>query len=314
MGSWVMAVFKHIPGALALTLMALAPAAHAAESQFGYVYTTDLLPAGAREIEQWTTWRHQKAGGQFDLVEGRTEYEMGITDRFQLATYLNYAWAQANLNAPDGTTTPPETFAERLVDPHGKWRATKLIGTSVEGIYRIWSPYTDPMGLAVYVEPTFGKGLIKLESRLIAQKNYLDDRLVIAGNVTVEQEGRRLPADPSAAPGSEESVSRWDHESDVNFGLASSYRFAPGWSAGAELLNEREYSSFSLSNKFRTNAAYYFGPNIHYGARKFFVTATFLEQLRGARDYTNSGLVVGGRNYADDFERYRLRVKFGYYF
>ncbi|HYA28585.1 MAG TPA: hypothetical protein VEI95_07170, partial [Acidobacteriota bacterium] len=44
--------------------------AHAGESAFGFVITTDLLPKGGKEIEHWLTWRRQKAGGQFDLIQG----------------------------------------------------------------------------------------------------------------------------------------------------------------------------------------------------------------------------------------------------
>lgn len=61
----------------------------AEESQFGYVYTTDLLPKGQIELEQWATWRHQKIGGYFDDVGLRTAFEYGLTDRLQTALYAN---------------------------------------------------------------------------------------------------------------------------------------------------------------------------------------------------------------------------------
>ena len=34
--------------------------ARAGESVFGFLVTTDLLPKGGTEIEQWLTWRRQK--------------------------------------------------------------------------------------------------------------------------------------------------------------------------------------------------------------------------------------------------------------
>lgn len=52
-----------------LSLVLVASGALAEESQFAFVYTTDLLPKGAKEVEQWMTWRHQKVGS---LVGGRT--------------------------------------------------------------------------------------------------------------------------------------------------------------------------------------------------------------------------------------------------
>jgi hypothetical protein len=187
----------------------------------------------------------------------------------------------------------------------------------VEGIYRFLSPYTSPIGMALYVEPTIGPNLRELETRLIVQRNFHDDRLVIAGNITLAQELRRLPGDPSADPGSDEFVRHWDRESDVNFGIAASYRFAANWSAGAEFLNEREWAGFNpFDAGQRTNVAYYAGPSLHYGGRRFFVTGTLLVQLPWASDHANPapGFVVDGYTNADDFERYRLRFKAGFYF
>ena len=302
---------------LAIGSLALwATPAQADEPLFGFVYTTDLLPKGAKEVEQWMTWRRKKSRGSFDVWEGRTEFSYGLTDRLQVSLYANYAKTKTNLNNVDGTTAPPESFAEVQADPNSPLNASKYVGTSLEFIYRIWSPYTDPFGFALYIEPTIGRGLRELESKLVFQKNFLDDRLVFAGNITVAQEMRYLPGDPTAASDSEDALSHWDRETDVNFNIEASYRFARNWSAGLEFLNEREYSSFSLRPQNRTNSAYYFGPTIHYGGKQFFFTATFLEQLRGARDYANPppGFIVDGRTYADDFERYRLRVKAGFFF
>jgi len=207
----------------------------------------------------------------------------------------------------------PESFADYSYDAGSRFDESRFQGFSFEGIYRILSPYTDPIGLALYVEPTVGPNLRELESKAIVQKNFLDDRLVFAANLTLAQEMRWMKTDLN---GSGEPAS-WDRETDLNLGIGVSYRFAPNWSAGIELEHEREYSSFHLSKKYRTNVATYLGPNIHYGGKDFFVTATFLTQVGGGKDYASdagSSFVVGGRNYADDFEKDRLRIKAGYYF
>jgi hypothetical protein len=295
-----------------LTMLFTAPA-NAEESLFSYVYTTDLLPQGQKEVEQWLTQRHAKSRGSYDVWEGRTAIEYGVTDKFQVALYANYEKATANRNNVDGTTLVPETFADYSYDAGSRFDESRFQGFSFEGIYRILSPYTDPIGLALYVEPTVGPNLRELESKAIVQKNFLDDRLVFAANLTLAQEMRWMKTDLN---GSGEPAS-WDRETDLNLGIGASYRFAPNWSAGIELEHEREYSSFHLSKKYRTNVATYLGPNIHYGGKDFFVTATFLTQVGGGKDYASdagSSFVVGGRNYADDFEKDRLRIKAGYYF
>ncbi len=288
----------------------------AAESQFAYNYTTDLLPKGQKEIEQWFTWRHAKDQGKFDVWEGRTAFEYGVTDNFQAAFYLNYLKNKSYHNGIDGTTAPAENFAERQPGPDDKFNEQKFKSVSLEGIYRLLSPYKDPIGLALYFEPSVGQGIVELEGKIILQKNFFEDRLVIAGNITIDGELRHLPGDPDADVDTRDFEKHWDRESDANITMGVSYRFMPNWSAGFEFLNEREFSALTLRTANRTNNAYYIGPTLHYGAKDFFVTATFLNQLPWAHDYTGDdpSVIVGGRNYADDFERYRLRVKTGFYF
>jgi hypothetical protein len=188
----------------------------------------------------------------------------------------------------------------------------------VEGLYRIASPYTSGVGVALYLEPSIGPRTRELEARLILQKNFLDDRLVFAANATLGYEWRKLQGDPTADPASIDYLTHWDKETDVNFGLAGSYRFTSNWSFGTELQNEREFAGlnpFKAAN--RTNLAWYAGPTIHYGGRHFFATFTTLFQLPWAHDYANApadSLVVDGISNADDFEKYRFRLKIGYYF
>lgn len=307
-------IHRRASGALLFALsiaasgLGLSVAAHAEESQFGYVYTTDLLPQGAKEVEQWATWRHQKVAGYFDQIDGRTEFEYGMTDKLQLAFYANYVWARAYHNGPFEETTPPEPLSYDRPGPDDHYNAKRVVGFSGEAIYRIWSPYTDPLGVAVYVEPTVGPQFRELETKLILQKNFLDDRLVTAFNFTYAPEWRYDWADDAM------THKRWGEETDVNLNIAASYRFAPNWSAGVEFLNEHEYNSYNFSNE--SNDGYFVGPVIHYGGKKFFVTATFLEQLPWATHHSDTvpGAIVGGRIYDNDFERYRLRIKAGWYF
>jgi hypothetical protein len=294
---------------VAISLGALStPSLHAEESQFGYVYTTDLLPQGAKEVEQWATWRHQKVAGYFNQIDGRTEFEYGLTDRLQVAFYANYVWAEAYHNGPFEETTPPEPLSYDKPGPDDHYNARRFVGFSGEAIYRIWSPYTDPLGVAVYIEPTVGPAFRELESKLILQKNFFDDRLVTAFNFTYAPEWRYDTDD------NDPTRKKWGYETDVNLNLAASYRFAPNWSAGLEFLNEHEYNSYNFSKE--SNDGYFFGPVIHYGGKQFFITATFLEQLPWASTHSDTvpGAIVGRRIYDNDFEKYRIRIKAGWYF
>jgi hypothetical protein len=301
--------------AVASLVLALGGAAKADEPLFGYVYTTDVLPKGKMDVEQWMTLREGRSQGDFHVLQTRSEVSYGLTDRLQLSGYLNLAYADARGNTPTGETAPPEIFADYAADPGKRFNRGRLEGVSGELIYRLTSPYTAPVGLAAYVEPTIGPRTREMEYRLIAQKNFHDDRIVVAANLTLGHEWRYLHGDPSADPASEEFRDHWDKETDVNLGLAATYRFRENWFIGFEALNEREWAGLNpFKSANRTNVAYYLGPNIHYGGRHLFATATFLFQVPGAKDYANPapGFIVHGLTDADDFERYRLRVKVGY--
>lgn len=285
------------------------------EPVFGFISTTDLLPEGKSEVEQWVTWKGQKAHGSFNLIEGRTEYSYGLLDDFQLSGYLIYDWTQAHHNGVDGTTTPPEPFSPFFPDPDANFHSFMPIGVAVEGIWRVMSPYTDPIGLAFYVEPVVGHRFLEVEARAIAQKNFFDDRLIIAANFTYAPEIRYMPPDPSAPAGSVEAGYNTNVETDLNFGLGVSYRFAPNWSLGWEFQNEREVDGFAVfARSHWMGNAFYTGPTLHFGGEHFFATLSAWEQLPWANNYMNQPVIFKGRDYDVDFENFRMRLKLGWYF
>jgi len=311
--------FKPIPAYVAVSVLLFScPQAFADEPLTGFVYTTDLLPRDKFEMAQWLTWRAHKAVGEYDVVEGRTELEYGYSDRFQLAGYVNYEWARAyHDNVIDGTTLAPSTLSNLVVGPDQRLDVTRFTSFTTEGIYRFLSPYTDPVGLALYFAPSLGPDFGMTETRLVLQSNHSDDRLVLAFNLALAQQWHLVPGAPGVNPLTDSYNDYWNKTTDLNLGLAGSYRFARGWSGALELQNERGYAGFNpLKSNARTNVAYYFGPTLHYAGQHFFATATYVSQLAGARDYAHAepDFVVGGRSYSAGNERFRVRAKFGWYF
>jgi hypothetical protein len=292
--------------------------ASADEPLFGFIYTTDLLPKDQLEAEQWLTLREGRSEGTFHALQARTEVSYGLADDFQISGYLNFAWADVNHNTPSGETSPPEIFADYHADGNSRFEKGRFESASVEAIYRFLSPYTDGIGMAAYIEPSIGPRTFELENRLIVQKNFLDDRLVISGNVTLGYEWRYLHGDPEADMDTADFHDHWDKETDVNFGLAASYRVVSNWAIGLELQNEHEWAGLNpFRDSQKTNQAWYMGPTVHYGGEQFFLTLTTLVQLPEATDYANKGadsFVVDGITNADDFENLRVRLKVGLYF
>ena len=287
---------------VAAAVLSVAAPALAGESPFGYVYTTDTHPRGEREVEQWLTRRHGQSRGDYDLWQARTEIEYGITDRLQTALYLNYDHVSAFHNRADGTTGPG-AFVPDAADPDARYSRTFFQSFSSEWIYRLFSPYKDPIGLALYIEPSWGPDQRELETKLILQKNFLDDRLVWAANFTAAAEKERFHGE-------------WEREGELELTTGLAYQIVPRWHAGVEYRHHRGYAGRGFAADKRVYAASFLGPSVHYASRNWWVSATFLTQIANAKAYSDDARadVVGGRLYGEHHERNELRVKVGFTF
>ena len=82
--------------ALAVIFLFSFSIARADEAIFAWTYTTDLLPKGRWEFEQWMTARWKKEHGTYNVFDFREELEYGLTDNLQIALYLNHHYVDAN--------------------------------------------------------------------------------------------------------------------------------------------------------------------------------------------------------------------------
>ena len=60
--------------------------------------------------------------------------------------------------------------------------------------WRILNPLTSPVGVGLCIETTIGRLQDSLETKLIVQSNFLDDRLIVAGNLSFEMEREHYTA------------------------------------------------------------------------------------------------------------------------
>jgi hypothetical protein len=283
------------------------------EQIFGYLYTPDTLPKGSFEFEQWVTANYKQSQGDYLNLPMRSELEYGFTDDFQGSIYLNYSYINAYRNGVSGETGG--LGIPQNANPDARFTATRWDSVSAEFIYRILSAYKDPLGFGVYFEPAYGPRESELEGKLLFQKNFLEDRLVFAMNLNFEWEwekktGKLDPEGPEAAT--------TERESNFELQLGASYLFVPGWRAGLEYRNVNHYvghTLFSQSNK--EWQASFLGPNIHYGAKDWWMTLAALMQLRNAKGYNEEFQenIVSGRVYGDAATRYGgIRMRVGYNF
>ncbi len=277
-----------------------APPAMAGEGLFSRLYTTDLTPKGTFEVEQIVRDRDGRAFGHYDAQDFRTEVEYGVTNDFQASLYVNTNRMSAT-NAPDDD------------DPKGQTGFTRhnftLQSLSTEFIYRAVSPYKNRngWGLAFYLEPAYdfhdlhnglkyAPGTFELEGRIIIQKNFLDDRLIFAYNLTLEGESIRFSGRPDR-----------NSELDWNNELGVTYRVAPNLFVGAEFRNHNEYGNFDTHE----HSVFWAGPVIHYGGRKAWATLGWLRQFAGTPGYDDDGANIGGNLFLRSHELNEITFKVG---
>ena len=227
--------------------------AQADERFFTYVYESEVLPKGGWEFEQWLTYRKGFAGGDRRMSQHiwdfREEIEYGMTERLSTALYLNFRDKQTVARQPGLPDSNEFSFK----------------GVSTELKYQLTSPNTDPVGLALYVEPTYNGNEVELEYKLIASKN-IGDRWVVAANVSFEQEWEK-----------ERGATK--KESVLEFTAGVAHRFSPKWSAGLETRYHSVYEGVGLNNHLGTG--WFAGPNVHYGGSRWWATLAVLPQLGG---------------------------------
>lgn len=150
---------KHL--AVAILLLAWpTTAAFAGVRHFTFLYEAPTSAPGSVELENTVTWAHGSNGNGNDVFI-REEFEIGVTDRFQLGVYP-LDWSHPSSNG------------------------LEYNGGAVELIYNLSNPVIDPVGISLYQEISAARQHFELESKLIAQKNF--GRWIFDYNVTLEAE------------------------------------------------------------------------------------------------------------------------------
>jgi hypothetical protein len=224
--------------AVLLPSICLAGARH-----FTFIYEAPTSPAGSIESENWTTTRFSDG---FTEANFRHEIEIGITVHFQASIYF------ANWD-----------YTRR------ENRGAHYDSSSLELIYNLTNPVTDPIGISLYQEIGGGRRAFESETKLIAQKNF--GPLILAYNLTLEAEW--------------EDENLREHNGEIQQAFGASYELSPRVSVGAEMLHEvllPAWHSSEAENNF------FIGPNVSYRGNRWFATVTALAQTtrtEGEADY-----------------------------
>ncbi len=127
---------------------------------FTFLYEAQTSAPGSVGLENTVTWAHGSSESKNDVFM-REEFEIGITDHFQIGLYP-LDWSH---HTEDGFTYD---------------------GGAIELIYNLSNPVIDPVGISVYEEISAARRHFESESKLIAQKNL--GRWIFDYNATLEAE------------------------------------------------------------------------------------------------------------------------------
>jgi hypothetical protein len=269
-------------------LLASPTPAGADEPMFGYVNTTDLLPKGKWQLEQWASLKVGDGPGRYRAIEGRSELDYGAADDLQLTAYLTYSHLDSRLTAEEALAAGATTVGRRV--------HTTLDSVTGEAIWRLASPYLQPVGLALLADVTAGRERPVFGLKAIAQKNFREDTLILAANARVEFGEREL----SPVTLTRRAVRR------TELSLGASYRFRPNWSGAVELRHRRRHVEGGLQR-----TALFLGPSLHYGGERWFCTMTALVRVSSRLSRPRPDEFLSGRALLAESARWdglRLRV------
>ena len=222
------------------------------ERIFTYSYTTDPVPEGLVEYEQWVTVQHGGDGGYSSLIYTRTEVEFAISPRLTLDLYLNLK-SRYRIG---------EREAEYYFEP----------GLSAAFIYRMLNPTFHPVGLGMYGEVTYSPRETEFEEKLLLSRNF--GNFVLASNLILAQKMEYI-----ARAVTEGSETRYETavERGAIFEITGGISYRIGnWSLGLEAINSRGWSGSLLPGGSPEGSEMLFGPVIHYSSPKFSISVTAL--------------------------------------
>lgn len=261
------------------------------EQFFGFTRGAETLPQGRSELYQFATLRTGKAEGSYYGSDFETEIEHGFTDKFQASLslenrYINNHGVNGDRDALDDTD------------------AYRFGGVEAAAKYRVLSTFEDPIGLALRLESGYllhdeADGLLEHEfyvaPEVDLQKDFRDDTVICALNLGTELAWGKQPAE------------QYPRELALQAATGVAYRFAPNWFIGIEGTIRAEYPMFDFNNF--EHVVVYAGPSIHYSAKRWWVTLTYVHQAWG----NGVGEPADGRTYAEETD-HQIRLKVGFNF
>jgi hypothetical protein len=245
---------------------------------FTCTYEPETEPRGDWEFEQSVTARagRNAAVGQQDYQrwQFRTEIEHGFTDRYTASLYVNNDY---------------EYFADPATG--AKTSNNHWSGISLENRYLVLDPVSNPVGLTLYLEPTYDGDNAELEQKIILGQRHGEWKWAV--NLTHATEW----ADHFRA-----------HEGELEISAGLARQLTRRWSVGLEIRDHNELPDYSEWQ----NTAVFAGPVVSYRRSGWWAALSVMPQIYGGNFTGNPD--QNPRLELEGHERLNVQLLFGFSF
>jgi len=317
--------FKKL-ASLAVVMAGVATSSAKAEEVM-WIYTrgTDTRPKGSFELQLSDVMMKGKSSGKYVRHEIRPGIEIGVTDKYTVGAKAIIFKHKYSVNNEE-----LDPMYSTQGGAGGKYNHTTLGGYQISNKYNILSPYKDAIGLSLGLNFE-ARERYRLDGvninqksyigRIFLQKNWLDDKLILAVNGITELERRKATGESGEGDVLEEEIAF-----EVMAGI--SYRVAPKHFVGMEWRHQRDHLTptergESLNpgdqqsnwdpNDISVGANHqysnYAGPTYHYAQKDWWFTVGALWQISGGGKSAR-GVGGDGKNW-DEHERVHVGLLTG---
>ncbi len=255
----------------------------AQDRQLARTYQSNTLPKGARDLEGQLTYR---AGRNyfFNELDGRLEFETGLTDKLQTSVYMNISGSAygPNLDTLGGIPVPAASGIEKEVS----------FSLSNEWKWNLLNASVDPVGLALYAEFLVGPGQFEIENKIIVDKRWASG--LMAFNLVNEYEGEKNVF---------ENKTTRELSDEVNMDLGYMHFIKQGFGIGAEFVNSNEIEAGSWNFSALSG-----GPTLYFAGKNDFCILNILPQWANLHKTADAptDLVL------NDHEKIEMRLLWGF--
>lgn len=210
---------------------------------FAYMYGSNNLAKGMKDVEVWNTL-HLGRDYLYRKLESRVEFEIGLSNRVQTSFYLNY---KQEFGAPAGESS----LSSPKISFSNAWKV------------KLTDAVAHPIGSSVYAEYYIAANELELEGKVILDKRMGKHYVDFNGIVENEWEWEV-----------EDSITEIESEFKFELDLGYMYFINKSWGIGIEARNHNIVQEGTLNY-----SAFFAGPTLSYTADRFWLLFNILPQV-----------------------------------